>query len=98
MGIQLQREIKIQANQTVVIESIIIKKAGKDQKWIAAIRFSILDDSNKIIGEKFISYPGEEFLPFWENFNSLKFLYDELVRKEALNIVVSDAVENDFTI
>jgi hypothetical protein len=94
MGIELNQPVVIANNQKIECTSIILNKNEKG--WCAEINFSILNEEGQQIGKKSIEYKEEEFNNFWSNFNSGKYLYDELINKNNLQINSSEELEHDF--
>lgn len=93
-------EPKIIANeQNIKFENILIQKDKNREgsyDLIAIIKFGVWNENNERIDEKIIVYSGEDYNTFWSNFNTGKFLYDELKVKENLNVDIPLEVENDF--
>lgn len=85
-------EPKIIANSQKIIFDELHIIGGKDKNLSAVVSFIILNENNERIDTKTITYTGEDYNTFWSNFNSGKFIYQEL----ELGIEVDNSIENDF--
>ena len=103
MPIILNKQKIIAQTQTYKFESVTIAVnsgsvgfSPSPRTVSAYVRFGIYDENNKRINEANISYTGADYTKFWNDFNSGKFLYDELNIKNNLGLVVPVSVEDEF--
>ena len=94
MAIILNKPIITATAQTIKFEELVIKN---EIKLSAILLFGVYNESGKRVGNKTICYSGSDFNAFWTNFNSGKFLFDELKRTENFIETIPMDVENDFT-
>lgn len=94
MALEINEPKVVAQSQKYSFESVTIRKINT--KLSAILTFGVYDESNKRIDTVTKLYTDDEFNEFWTNFNSGKFLYEELVRKEALSVTVPDSTEDDF--
>jgi len=94
MAIEINKPLVISDKQIFVFENIVI--ANVDGEKRADITFAIKGEDGQRISEKVLSYTGEDFNTFWANFNSGKFLYEELVRQEDLKVSVDNDLDEEF--
>lgn len=96
MSIQIKEAIFLAKEQTIKFERLRIEKDTEYGRLTAFITFSILNEKGERVGQKDLDYSGQEFNTFWSGFTSGRFLFEEVVRKENINIEVPQTVENDF--
>ncbi len=95
MSLEIDQPLIVATSQTIVFSDLQIQNDA-NLGLIAVIRFVVKDDQGNQVDTKTIRYSGEEYNMFWNNFNSGKFLYEQLVTKDTLPVSVPDSVENDF--
>lgn len=59
---------------------------------IAQVQFAIINELGQRIDVKVLTYSGKEYDDWWNNFDSGKFLYEEL----ELNVEIPEEVEQEF--
>lgn len=69
---------------------------GANGQLVATISFIVNDENGKRIDTKVLTYSGEEFNTFWSDFNSGKYLYEQLVEKQELDVTVPSSIEESF--
>lgn len=74
-----------------------LKDSGLPGGLSAVVTFVIENEKGERIGVERLEYAGEDYNQFWADFNSGKFLYEELAAKKELDVTVSEAVEAEFT-
>lgn len=92
--IELNEPYILATAQKILFNRVTIQKVGDSIS--AVVSFDVANQDGKQIDHKTYIYTGENFNIFWANFNSGKFLYEELVAKEELQIEVPETVETDF--
>lgn len=93
--ITLNQELIVAKTQAIKFDSVRIE-GGVNDSLRAEVTFCVLNELNQIVGKKYLTYSGEEFNTFWEGFSSGKFLYEKLVEKESLPVIVDSSIEEDF--
>mgnify|MGYP006921448156 FL=1 len=94
MPIVINQPIILTESQKKKFHSVTITRLG-DNNLIAKVIFHIIcPNSNTFIKEEVLSYSGEEYNTFWENFNGGAFLYEELVKNQ--DIELPEDLENEF--
>lgn len=96
MSIQINEEIVLAKTQTIEFQLLRIEKDSISGNVFASVVFSVVNERGEVIGQKSLNYTGEEFNTFWSGFTSGKFLFDEVVEKENIDVVVPPSVELDF--
>ena len=91
--ITLDTPIILATSQTFKFENLVINTDGG---LSAIVQFGRYKETGERLDACLIRYEGADFNTFWTNFNSGKFLYDELSRVENLGVVVPVTVESDF--
>ena len=95
MALPLPTAITLVSGKSFAFNRAIIAKGP--QGLMANVVFDALDADGRVVGNKTLNYSGVAYNAFWTAFNTGKYLYDELVLKEALVVTVPDSVEADFT-
>lgn len=88
-----QQKIIAQSQEFIFDEVHIV--GGGAKNLAAIVSFIILDENGKRVDTKVIEYRGEDFNTFWDNFNSGKFLYEELVANEGFDVEVNEKDAED---
>lgn len=98
MPIIENKPIKLTETQNIKFNTVSVTKdtLKVDGSLMAIVTFDVIGDSELTVSEMKLIYRGEEFNTFWANFNSGKFLYDELKLQKELEATVTNEVENDF--
>ena len=96
--LEINEKIILANKQIIKFERVIIEKPNDEIELNAEVQFGIYNENNERIDRIFLNYSGAEYNQWWEDFNNGKFLYDELVSKNNLNIEVPEDIENDFKI
>lgn len=65
-------------------------------KWQADVQYSVYDQDNNFIESILLSYTGEEYNQWFDNYNSGKFLLEELIVKKQLNADIPLGIEQEF--
>jgi hypothetical protein len=94
MVLELNEVKTVAQSQRFVFENLVIQRQGISLS--ANVQFAVFNEKNERIATQNYQYQDEAFNEFWTNFNSGKFLYDELVKKSMLPIAVDAAIESDF--
>ena len=93
MSIIINEPIILTESQKKKFHSVYIENLG--EKLMAKVIFHVVCPvSGSFIKEEVLTYTGEEYNRFWENFNNGKFLYEELVGNE--EITIPDEIEYEF--
>lgn len=90
--IVINEPIILSQSQKKVFHHVIVEKVNG--KLEARVAFNVLDQDDNIVKSELLIYAGEDFNTFWSNFNSGKFLYEELVKGS--DIEVPAEVEDEF--
>ena len=94
MPIIINEPIILTEEQNKSFQTLVIAK-NQENELIARITFTISDNNGTIVKDETLTYTGIAFNEFWSNFNSGKYLYEELTKNE-IDVTVSDDVESDF--
>jgi hypothetical protein len=86
MVLELNEVKTVAQSQRFVFENLVIQRQGISLS--ANVQFAVFNEKNERIATQNYQYQDEAFNEFWTNFNSGKFLYDELVKKSMLPIAV----------
>lgn len=62
----------------------------------ALVSFVVENENGERIDNLYIEYSGSDYNQFWTDFNSGKFLFDELVKEKGLEVDVPNEVEQEF--
>ena len=98
---EINKPIVLTSKQTIKINNINIQRVTAppmvgQSGLMATVKFDVIGDNGKVVQTKTLTYKPSEFNAFWTDFNSGKFLYEELVEKQNLDVVVPNSVEQDF--
>lgn len=99
MAITINEELVVASEQNYSFKSVTILKEKKLLGTVelkAIVAFDIIDQNGKVVSSHVIKYTGSDYNTFWTNFNSGKFLYEQLVLDRDLDIEVDNSIENDF--
>lgn len=94
MAVTIEEQKVVAQSQRFVFENLVIQRLGND--LTANIQFAVYNERNERVGTHNYEYRNEQFNTFWNEFNSGKFLYEELVKKSQLNMQLDASIENDF--
>lgn len=94
MAILIEQEKVVATSQEVTFDSCTIYNRNG---LVADVLFKVLNENGAVIEEILLTYEGEEFNTWWENFNSGKFLYDDLVTRKSFSVEVPESIEAEFT-
>lgn len=92
---KINKPLVVAESQDFVFDEVHVT-GGASGNLTAVVSFVVNDEEGNRIDTKVINYTGEAFNEFWDGFDSGKYLYEELVAKEELDVVVPDAVEENF--
>lgn len=88
----VNKPLVLTQNQNIKFENLILDNS---QKLSARVNFGVYNGENRVSSYT-LTYTDKDYNDFWNNFNSGKFLFLELVKKQNLGVQVSDTIENDF--
>jgi hypothetical protein len=94
MTVTVSEQKIVAQSQRFVFENLVIQRQGENLS--ANIQFAVFNEKNERIGTHNYDYRNEQFNTFWADFNSGKFLYEELAKKSQLNMQLDESIENDF--
>jgi len=95
MSITLNQKKTVAQSQEFTFDEVHIT-GGASGELKAVVSFVVNDENDKRIDTQVLEYSGEDFNTFWDGFNNGKFLYEQLVEKEALAVSIPEDVEESF--
>ena len=90
-----QQKVVAKTQDVICDEVHLIKLSSKSDKT-AIVSFIVNNEKGERIDTKVIEYKGADFNTFHEDYNSGKFLYEELVEKEELVVTIPKDIEETF--
>lgn len=95
MSITLNQKRTVAQSQEFKFDEVHITGGAKGE-LTAVVSFVVNDENGNRIDTQVLTYKGEDFNTFWENFDSGEYLYQELVEKEELAVSIPEDIEESF--
>jgi hypothetical protein len=95
MPIVINEPIILTESQKKRFQSVTISRLSDDALMAKVIFHVVCPNSGAFIKEEILTYTGEDYNTFWENFNNGAYLYEELT-KNLENIELPEGIENEF--
>jgi len=95
MSITIDQPIVLASAQTITFDQVYIQ-GGAIGKLSALVTFVVTNEKGERIDTLALKYEGEDWNVFQKNFNSWGYLYEELVKKQKLDVKIDPKVEESF--
>lgn len=93
MPITIDRPLILSEVQVKEFDYVRIFKGPEGLR--AEVGFVIKNEAGAICDSQVLTYSGEDYNNFWDNFNNGKFLYEELVKDEE-DVEIPEDIEESF--
>lgn len=92
--IQAEQPIVKTITLTYEIAHILIQKLNGE--WSADVQTTVKDQNGNFVESLVNTYTGNNYNTWWDNFNSGRFVIEEIISKNSLNAIIPPTIEEDF--